>query len=245
MLTQYCLSLKPDATARPSAEWAYRLYAALLSQAPVGFAETAHADAVTPVSQFLSVGTSGPPRWTVNLLGKRSEDVLSDVLEGMQELMLERGGRVLITERCHRTVSDVDELFNLARQGSSLHHLDFRTPTAFKSKGRYLNLPTTRLVLQSLIHKWNGSITDCPIEDEDGAGLDALAAGIFCESFCLRNRIYYLKGCSIPGFTGSLVLENRLEGFHRLLADALLQFSTFAGVGIKTTLGMGGVERRE
>ena len=46
--------------------------------------------------------------------------------------------------------------------------IEFLTPTAFKSRGQYLNLPTTRLVLQSLIRKWNGSVTECPIEDEDG-----------------------------------------------------------------------------
>ena len=245
MLTQYCLSLKLEESAHPSAEWAYRLYAALLSQVPVGFAENVHANAVTPVSQYFSVDTHGFPRWTVNLLGTRSEEVLSDVLEGMQELTLEHGGRVLILERYRRTVTDVDALFNLAEQGSSLHRLDFCTTTAFKSQGRYLNLPTTRLVLQSLIHKWNGSITECPIEDEDGLGLDALAAGIVCKSFRLRDRVYYLKGCAIPGFTGSLILENHLDGFHRHLANALLQFSAFAGVGVKTTLGMGGVERRE
>ena len=42
----------------------------------------------------------------------------------------------------------------------------------------------------------------------------------------------------------NIVLENKSEGFHRLLTDALLQFSAYAGVGVKTTLGMGGVEHR-
>ena len=56
--------------------------------------------------------------------------------------------------------------------------------------------------------------------------------------------MYYLKGSSIPGFVGELTLENRLEGFQRQLADALLLFADHAGVGIKTTLGMGGVEHQ-
>ena len=41
---------------------------------------------------------------------------------------------------------------------------------------------------------------------------------------------------------GELTLANRLDGFQRQLADALLLFADDAGVGIKTTLGMGGVE---
>lgn len=58
----------------------------------------------------------------------------------------------------------------------------------------------------------------------------------------LRDRTYYLKGRAIPGFTVELTLDNRLGGFHRQLTDALLLFSAYAGIGIKTALGMGGVE---
>ena len=72
--------------------------------------------------------------------------------------------------------------------------------------------------------------------------MEALAVGLRPRSFGLHDQTYYLKGNSIPGFVGELTLENRLDGFHRELANALLYFADFAGVGIKTTLGMGGVE---
>ena len=242
MLTQYRLTLKPEGLPQSRPELAYRLYAALLSRSPAAFAASAHEDAVTPVSQFLTLLDQGELLWTVNLLGERSEAALSDVMDGLELLDLERGGRVRVTERSRKYIPDADALFALAEQSGRLHRLEFRTPTAFKSRGQYLNLPTTRLILQSLIRKWNGSVTECPIADEDGEGLEALAAGITCRSFRLQDQAYHLKGSTIPGFVGNLVLENRLEGFHRLLADALFHFSVYAGVGIKTTLGMGGVE---
>lgn len=245
MLTQYRLTLKPEGLPQPRPELAYRLYAALLAQSPAAFAASTHEDAVTPVSQFLTLRDEGALLWTVNLLGERSETSLPDVLEALEALKLERGGRVFVTERSRKSIPDVDTLFALAERSGSLHRLEFRTPTAFKSRGQYLNLPTTRLVLQSLIRKWNGSVTECPIEDEDGEGLEALAAGIICKSFRLYDRAYHLKGSTVPGFVGNLVLENRLEGFHSLLANSLFLFSAYAGVGIKTTLGMGGVERTE
>lgn len=150
---------------------------------------------------------------------------------------------VLLTEkRSSHMLCSADELFALAAQGNSqLHRLRFCTPTCFKSVGQYLPLPTTRLIVQSLMKKWNGCISECPIEDEDGQGMETLAAGLRPRDFQLRSRTYYLKGNSIPGFVGELTLENRLDGFHRELADALLLFADFAGIGIKTTLGMGGV----
>ena len=38
-----------------------------------------------------------------------------------------------------------------------------------------------------------------------------------------------------------LTLKCRLDGFHLTMANLLLHFAPYAGVGIKTALGMGGV----
>ncbi len=110
------------------------------------------------------------------------------------------------------------------------------------SREHYRDLPTTRLIVQSLIRKWNGCFPEYHIDDTDGQGMDALAVGLLCQRFRLCNQTFYLKGNAIPGFVGTTILENHLHGFHRLLADTLLYFSGYAGVGIKTALGMGGVK---
>ena len=241
-MTQYQLTLSPDKPCRPRPEWGYRLYAALLEDAPASFGAGVHQDAVTPVSQFLAI-RDDLLLWTVNLLGGDSESALGPVLERAERFHIQKDGVVLsVQSRRVRRVSDVDELLSRGSAHSGTHHLRFCTATAFKSKGQYLNLPTSRLIVQSLIKKWNGCFTDCPIEDDDGEGMEALAAGLRCRQFRMRDRMYYLKGSSIPGFVGDLTLENRLGGFHRQLASALLLFSAYAGVGIKTTLGMGGVQ---
>ena len=242
MLTRYRLTLSPDRPCRPRPEWGYRLYAALLEEVPAPFSDRVHQDAVTPVSQFLTVG-DGPLLWTVTLLGGESEDVLGPVLERAECFHLQKDGVSLsIQARRVQGIPDVDGMLERGAAHSGVHRLRFCTATAFKSRGQYLNLPTARLIVQSLIKKWNGCFPDCPIEDDGGEGMEALAAGLRCGPFRLRDRMYYLKGSSIPGFVGELTLENRLSGFHRQLADALLLFSAYAGVGIKTARGMGGVE---
>ena len=242
MLTQYRLTLTPAAPCRPRREWAYRLYAALLERAPARFGAGAHRDGVTPVSQFLVPGGDGL-LWTVNLLGEESEAALVPVLASAEAFHLEKDRADLaVASRTAETVADVEDLLLRGAHHGELFRLGFRTAAAFKSRGQYLNLPTARLILQSLVKKWNGCFPDCPIEDEDGEGLEALAAGLRCREFRLQNRMYYLKGSSIPGFVGDLTLENRLDGFQRDLTGALLLFAGYAGVGIKTALGMGGVD---
>lgn len=244
MLTQYRLTMRPEQPCSPRPEWGYRLYAALLAEAPDSFGAGVHQDAVTPLSQFLTVG-SDAVIWTVNLLGGESEESLSALLDRQDALYLKKDRvRLTVTDRRRDTIRDVDGLFARAAGKSGCHLLQFQTAAAFKSQGQYLNLPTARLIVQSLLKKWNGCFPECPIEDEDGQGMEALAAGLRCRRFQLRDRMYYLKGSSIPGFVGELTLENRLSGFHRELADALLLFSGYSGVGIKTALGMGGVRHR-
>lgn len=242
MLTQYRILLMPDQPCRPRAEWAYRLYAALLERAPATFGELVHEMTVSPVSQYLDC-REDRLLWTVILLGSEAENALGPVLEAQEPIFLNKDHVTLklTSERTVR-VADVEELLVSSATAGERHVLDFRTPTAFKSRGKYLILPTSRLILQSLIKKWNGSFPDCPIEDEDGEGLDALADGVLCRRYSLRDRTYFLKGNAVPGFVGTLTLENRLRGFQRQLTDALLAFSGYSGVGIKTSLGMGGVE---
>lgn len=244
MITQFQVKLCPDRLCSVRPEWGYRLYAALLEQAGEPFGSTVHRDAVTPISQFLTV-ESDAVTWTVNLLGAESEQSLSGLLEKQQTIWLKKDRvRVQIADCRVDAIRDVEELFARAAGQDGDHVLHVQTPAAFKSQGEYLNLPTSRLLVQSLIRKWNGCFPDCPIEDEDGQGMEAIAAGLRCRRFELRDQAYHLKGHAIPGFVGELTVENRLTGFHRELADVLLLFSGYAGVGIKTALGMGGVVHR-
>lgn len=242
MITQYQIQLEPNKPCCPTSEWAYRLYAALLERAPTAFATELHRDGVTPVSQFLDC-RDGMMCWTVNLLGEQCEECLSPVLDKVKPYYLHREQLNLVPVSIKKShIAGVEELFSLAEKQKDNICLEFVTPTAFKRKGKYYNLPDTELIFHNLVQKWNATLTECPIEDEDSAGVDTMAAGFICESFHLHSSRYYLKGHPISGFEGTMVLRNQLHGFHRQLADTLLVFAGYSGIGIKTTLGMGGVK---
>ena len=242
MLTRYCLELTPDRPCSSRPEWAYRLYAALLERAPAEFGALVHEMRVSPISHYLD-RSNGRFYWNVTLLGEETEHALGALLEGTSQFYLEKD-RVQLRAALKKrgSIASPDDIFRLAAAGTGRHILNFRTATAFKSRGRYQILVTERLILQSLIQKWNGCFPGCPIENEDGAGMDTISCGLQCRRLQLRDQTYFLKGNAIPGFVGTLTLDNRLSGFHRLLADALLHFAGYAGIGIKTSLGMGGVE---
>ena len=238
MLTQYKLTMKLNRPLEVQPEMGYRLYAALIHELPPEYGRELHKDQVTPVSQFVKPTEKGL-LWTVTLLGEESQQVIQPVISNHKEYLLQKDRALLTVTDCRQeTLRDVDELFERSVNMDGCR-LRFETPAAFKHHGKYVNLPSERLILQSLMKKWNGVFPDCPIEDTDGEGLDAMAEGLAIRRFYLHDRIFYLKGNPIRGFMGELTVENHLKGFHRDLANALLYFSSYAGIGIKTALGMG------
>lgn len=239
MLIQYQFKLKPDKACAPRSEWAYCFYAMLLEHTE--FADVWHENGRTPISQNL-VCTPEGVCWTVTLLGVQAVNALDDFLAEKTSYYLKREQiNFKVLTRHREKIADADALFARAQQIHTLHQLDFITPTAFKSHGQYQILPSAHLIVQSLVNQWNCCFTDCLIEDEDGQGAETIANQLVCRRLRLRNQSYLMKQQRIPGFMGTLVLENRLKGFHKHLADVLLEFAPFCGIGIKTTLGMGGI----
>ena len=58
----------------------------------------------------------------------------------------------------------------------------------------------------------------------------------------LKTTRFSLKGIRIPGFTGSCIVEAKLAPPLLALWNTLAEFSNDAGIGIKTSIGMGGTK---
>ena len=116
----------------------------------------------------------------------------------------------------------------------------FLTAASFKQNGRYVIFPQERLILQSLIMRWNEVFPQYVLEDEDA--FQAILAGIHIVDYQLRTSRFHLKGIRIPGFIGSCIVEARLALPLMELWNTLLLFADYSGIGIKTGLGMGGLQ---
>ena len=119
-------------------------------------------------------------------------------------------------------------------------NIEFRTPAAFKSQGEYVFLPELRLLYQSLMMKYSASSDDEAAEDEDV--LEQLIAYSRVSKYRLRSCIYSLHGVRIPAFLGQLSI--RVSGPQAMVnfLHMLFRFGEYAGVGIKTAMGMGNIK---
>lgn len=235
MIKQYQLQLKLKNEEPIPAFWAYRLYAWILSQVPADIAQQFHQEKKRSISQYLDHGI-----WTVNLLGKDAASVFSTVLEETKEIDLHTD-HILVTERNQRTALNAEHFLQQGQRTTRKRtELIFSSPTSFKQAGRYSIFPTENLLIQSLLMRWNEFYPEFRLDDEDM--LEAMRQGIHIVDYNLRSGRYHLKNTLIPCFYGKIYIEAKLPIVLQELWNSLLYFATYSGIGIKTTLGMGGVK---
>ena len=116
----------------------------------------------------------------------------------------------------------------------------FLTTTSFKRAGKYVIWPESFLLWQSLLAKWNNHSEALKIEGTDLA--EKFAEFTRTCRYRLRSAPFSLEGLTIYGFLGEEVLKFAGTGEVNRLLALLAAYAPFAGVGIKTALGMGAVE---
>lgn len=176
--------------------------------------------------------------WTVNLLNDAARQAVFPVLESAKEIPLYE--LVLPVSEVH--VSSAVSAAEIIRAGRSCSEnrakLIFLSPCAFKQAGRYAIYPQENLILQSLITHWNTTFPEYALTDSDA--LQALQQGLHIVDYNLHTTRYLLKETRIPSFLGNVTVEAHLAPPLLELWNTLLSFAPYGGIGIKTTLGMGG-----
>lgn len=237
MITQYRIDLGQVPGHPLYGDSAYRLYACLLEQLENAGAEWLHEYGM--VSQFLGFSRENQRyQWTLNLLNDDTAAVLTPVMEQLKSVTIEHQ-EFPVLERSVEMVGLEDLLARGREMADRRCTVRFHTPTAFKQSGRYMIFPQERLILQSLVMQWNEVFPMCTLDDGDA--FQAMLSGIHIVDYQLRTVRFSLKGVRIPGYVGSCVVEARLALPLQELWNTLLAFANYAGVGIKTGLGMGGV----
>lgn len=118
--------------------------------------------------------------------------------------------------------------------------LEFLTPTSFKSDGIQMLFPEPGLVFSSLLRRWN-FFSDMKLPQE----YIELLPSIKVSSYSLRTELIHFSKYKMIGFKGRVeyrLPEKSLQHFHQAL-NALTDFAFYAGVGAKTTMGMGQTKR--
>lgn len=238
MIVQHKITLEIKEKLTSSAI-AYPLYAWLLSHISKETGDELHEQGLRPISQY--VYREGEHiRWVVNLLNDEAAELFGPILERESAALIHQGV-IPFGEHWTETIESAQCLLGRARNmdAGNRFALDMVTPTAFKQSGRYAIFPQESLMLQSLITRWGLCFPEFPLDDPDA--MQAILAGLHVVDYRLHTARYTMKQTKIPSFMGRVMLEGHLPVPLMEIVKTLYVFAPYAGMGIKTALGMGGV----
>ena len=115
------------------------------------------------------------------------------------------------------------------------------SPTSFKSDGVTHIFPNIPTLISGVIAKINQHSETAELEDKKI--VNELLEKVYIKDYNLKTKIFHLESIKIKGFIGTMDLA--IKGEDRTLANILnflILMSEYTGLGIKTSLGMGGVK---
>lgn len=181
--------------------------------------------------------------WNIHTLTKTAyEEILVPVMqEEVQSIYLRHKDlEVEILDKKLTTIS-YDQLRKekYFTNGSRIQTIKFVSPTAFKSQGQYVFYPSVHFLFQSLMMKYDACSDDGELFGQDV--MEHFEENVKVLRYHLRSYSFQLEGTRIPAFLGEITIK--INGAQALvnLADYLLAFGEYSGVGIKCGIGMGGM----
>lgn len=163
--------------------------------------------------------------------------------EGLKGIELESSSQenfqVIKKETRKLTSKELSKQFYV-EEARGRYNIRIVTPMAFKSQGEYYFWPDIRLLLQSLMKKY--TYLDEGTEKIDKNLLDELCRHVRIVGYRIHSQRYFIHNAFVNGFCGNLVL--RCSGSQTLknYLKILLEVGEYTGAGVKTSLGMGGIQ---
>lgn len=117
------------------------------------------------------------------------------------------------------------------------YQMHMLTPTNFKTNGQYMLYPQIEQILKSLFNRWNEHSGSFSLDDSET--VRHLADHIHITGYNISSKRFPMESINIPAFAGSINLSIAGPEALARVANILLDYVDYSGIGIKTALGMG------
>ena len=214
-------------------------HGALMEIIPEDYASYLHVSQLHPYTQHLEY-KDDCWYWIVCCLNTEATKVIiQKSLMPIQEIEIKnRNMTIQIIQKTYQETSYRELMDRFYEEDASRYiQIHFISPTAFKQRGHYLFYPDIRCIYQSLMNKYDAAVRDEGMIDDDT--LEQLCEYTQIVRYDLKSVMFSLEGVRIPSFIGKITLKISKTQTMANFARLLFQFGTFAGVGIKASLGMG------
>lgn len=205
------------------------------------FVNKIHENPLNPYSQYLRTDNDNLI-WTVSTLDDIAKKEIIDKLSRLDSIKLQHKNDKLNIKNIIVQSTTYAQLFEriYSQNPDRNIKIKFVTPTSFKSKEEYMIYPTAKWFFQSIVNKFNSFAENIMVSRDITVPL--LENVITIKRYNLRSTKYFLGDVKIPSFFGEVECYINAPQHIVNMVHMLAEFAEYSGVGIKTTLGMGGIE---
>jgi CRISPR-associated endoribonuclease Cas6 len=242
MLQKIIVQCKINGDQEASYNWGSLFHGVLLELLPEDVGEILHQSQLRPFSQFVLPTQKGHLSWNIGLWDDTLAPIIKKEVLALSQIELKHKGLTLDILDIKEESQSKEEYFTRFFTTSApcrRYEIEFLTPCTHKQNGTYTLFPTPELIIQSLYRRYGAFAQDISIQDPEA--MWQISQGLQIVRYSLRSAIYYLENTRIIGYKGKITLIIRGPVELARLAGALLFFAEYAGLGVKTALGMGGV----
>ena len=226
---------------RPNSSLASVFHGVMMETINSAYAEYLHISGVHPYSQYITNEDSCVV-WNIHTLDDTAAKNIIAVLNSdafTSAKLKSKDIRLGVVSKEYSETSCEELLREYYLEDNSARYVTIRSvaPTAFKSNGRYVIFPTSKLILNSLAKRYDSFSQDSAISDE--LLFDYIEKQTDIVEYDLKSVKFSLEGITIPSFIGTVKL--RFSGSREFicLMNMLMRYGEYSGTGIKTSLGMG------
>lgn len=246
MISRLYMVLEANKDIKMSYQKAVILQGIMMEQIENEYASALHESKLHPYSQYVT-NKNGENIWVVNTLNEEAYKKIAKALQGEEfnSFKMEHDDLEIHIVRKEELVVSKREFMRQYYFSDSDKYIEvvFNTPTAFKSQGIYVNYPNLELIYKSLMNKYDSS------SENEGLISDELREELVKNTRVMRYDLhscnYNIGNSKIPSFMGKILL--RIDGAQGIVnfANMLFRFGEYAGIGIKTAMGMGSIKLGE
>lgn len=243
MLTQVEIELQLPEGMKLNQSMGSVMQGVLMEKTDPDWAEQMHQMEVRPYSQYV-VWQGGKALWRLQALTDEALERLILPMERISSIYVKQRGEEIglssfqvVRETSFRAIEEA--YWGTAEK---VHHIDmqFLTSASCKNQGGYAIFPMPHLIFKNLVKKWN-TFSDGAVMTEDHI-TDHLAMQMDITGYQLHMHPFSLEGRRIRAFRGQVRYGLFKSDSAGRLAATLAHFATFAGTGMKTSMGMGATE---
>ena len=236
--------------AAPSYNMGSVMHGVLMEKFSESEKESLHSQGLKPFTQHLTVDKNNNVSWRVCGLTERIEERLMEIFTAdfndrewylkQKGYALKFGKDIKIVKKSYTKIAE--ECF-VQSSFKRKFRLKMRTPMGFKKDGEYVMFPSVELIIKSLYSKWQTFSKELCLDDEKVC--TDLCENTHISGYNLKSTRFSLEGTSVRSFIGAIEIGQSGPDALVRLGRMLFKYSMFCGVGMKATLGMGGVEIEE